>query len=140
MLKKSFIPAAAIFAGTFCTANAQATAPTQFVKTELSCLSGTTCAVRVQLPANKLISLKAISCVNLSASVTSADIRIAKDGITYFELRLYQYDRRFGLGQNGTDALFRMENIAIHTAAKELWINLKSTVPGQMAATCYSAF
>lgn len=139
MFKKSLVLAAAIFAGTFCTAHAAGSAETQFVKTELSCLSGTSCAVRVPLPANKLVRLKGISCVNISENVTSVDVKIGKDAFWYFEARLYYYDERTFSGWNYQE-LFRYENFVIYTKTKELWLNLNSTVAGQMAATCYAAF
>lgn len=139
MPKKALVLTAAIFAGTICTADAAGSAETQFVKTDISCLSGTSCAVRVQLPANRLISLKGISCVDLSENVTSVDIKIAKDGLTYFEgtilLRdVNKYGRWDGI------YVWEHQNLVIATKSKELWINLKTTTAGQMAATCYAAF
>ena len=139
MPKKALVLTAAIFAETICTAHAAGSAETQFVKTEISCLSGTSCAVRVQLPANRLISLKGISCVDLSENVTSVDIKIAKDGLTYFEGSLLlrdvnKYGRWDGI------SIWEHQNLVIATKSKELWINLKTTTAGQMAATCYAAF
>ena len=139
MPKKALVLTAAIFAGTFCTAHAAGSAETQFVKTEISCLSGTSCAVRVQLPANRLISLKGISCVDLSENVTSVDIKIAKDGLTYFEGTLLQRDvNKYGRWDG--ISIWEHQNLVIATKSKELWINLKTTTVGQMAATCFAAF
>jgi len=53
MLKKSLFLATAIILGTFCTTQAANNAVAKFVKTEISCPSGTTCAVRIALPTNK---------------------------------------------------------------------------------------
>lgn len=139
MFKKSLVLAAAIFAGTFCTAHAAGGVATRFVTTELSCLSGTSCTVRVQLPANKLIRLKGISCVNVSANVTSADIQIAKDSIIYFNARLYQWDVN-NIPSPDVNSTFMYQEMLIDTKAHEVWINLNSTVAGQMAATCYAAY
>ena len=139
MLKKSLFLATAIILGTFCTTQAANNAVAKFVKTEISCPSGTTCAVRIALPTNKLITLKAISCVNVSANVTSTDIRIAKGGVIYFESSLLRYDANNHGNQAGFD-IWLYQNILIDTKLHEVWLNLKSTVPGQLAATCYAAF
>lgn len=139
MLKKSLFLATAIILGTFCTAQAANSDVAKFVKTEISCLSGTTCAVRIALPPNKLITLKAISCVNVSANVTSTDIRIAKGSVIYFEGSLLRYDANT-YGVLAAPAIFQYQNILIDTKLHEVWFNLKSTVPGQLAATCYAAF
>ena len=139
MPNKALVLTAAIFAGTICTAHAAGSAETQFVKTEISCISGTSCAVRVQLPANRLISLKGISCVDLSENVTSVDIKIAKDGLTFFESALLMRDvNKYG-NWDGV-YVWKHQNLVIATKSKELWINLKTTTAGQMAATCYAAF
>jgi len=142
MLKKSLFVATAIILGTFGTANAAgnaAGAATKFAKTELSCQSGTTCSVRIQLPANKLIRLRGISCVGLSANVTSADLQIVQNGIIEFEALLFVRDLA-GNQIRVAEYLWYQQNLAIYTGARELWLNLQSTVPGQLAATCYAAF
>lgn len=139
MLKKSLFLATAIILGTFCTTQAANSAVAKFVKTEISCPSGITCAVRIALPTNRLITLKAISCVDVSANVTSTDIRIAKGSVIYFEGGLFRYDINT-YGVVAAPTIFHYQNILIDTKLHEVWLNLKSTVPGQLAATCYAAF
>ena len=83
--------------------------------------------------------MKGISCVDLSENVTSVDIKIAKDGLTYFEGSLLlrdvnKYGRWDGI------SIWEHQNLVIATKSKELWINLRTTTAGQMAATCYAAF
>jgi hypothetical protein len=75
----------------------------------------------------------------VSESVTSADIQIAKGSIIYFNARLLQFDVNHSpIAETGT--MFMIQEMWLDTKAHEVWINLNSTVPGQMAATCYAAF
>ena len=75
----------------------------------------------------------------MSENVTSVDIKIAKDGLTFFESALLMRDvNKYG-NWDGV-YVWKHQNLVIATKSKELWINLKTTTAGQMAATCYAAF
>ena len=141
MPRHSVLLAIAIVIGTLCTVQPAANASggaTKFVKTDLSCLSGTTCAARIQLPANKLIGLKGISCADVSSNVTSTDLKIIENGATKFAMPLLIYEEAQHRSLHRD--LIMYQNFLINTSASELWLVLNSTVPGQMAATCYAAF
>lgn len=140
MLMKSLALATAIVIGTFCTANATGRTITEVVKAEFNnCTAGTPCSVRVQLPANKLIRIKGISCVNLSANVTSVDVKIGKNAIWDLEFLLLERDMN-KWGSVYGDNIWIYENYVIATKAKELWLTINSTAEGQALATCYTAF
>lgn len=144
MMMRSLALATAIVIGTFCAAHAAgnaAVAATKFVKTEISCLTGITCAVRIVLPTNKLITLKGFSCVDIANTVTRADLRIiaTNNRVDAFVIPLLLPLINEAMFIEMTVPVFHFAPV-IDTKAHELWLNFEGTVAGEKAATCYSAY
>ncbi len=138
MLKKSFVLAAAMIAGSSCIAN---TAPTKFIQFTLSCASGTICSEDIPLPTGTrgTYSLNALSCTWVSENVTRVDIEIVKKSnrVQQFIIpTILSKEERIG---RAFIRLNPVERIMVLDSASAMVVNFGASQDGQMAATCYAA-